>query len=168
MENISKQNIRIGVAAIVVIGVIAVFVFGKPAVAPEVGTLTGDQAATSSNPTITPAKTAATKSTTSTTGSDAVSVSYEKALEVYTGKTRIQLMGDTVCQVSPTMATYKNGTSIMLDNRTAEARTVTLGTAYTVPAYGFKIVKLSSTTLPVTLLMDCGKQQNVATILLQK
>jgi uncharacterized protein YxeA len=96
------------------------------------------------------------------------SLSYQKALVLYKDK-RIQFDKDkSVCAATPNHATYKSGTTIMLDNRANEARTIKIGATYTVKAYGFKLVKLSSTKLPVTWLVDCDEHQNVATILLQK
>ncbi|MFA5997351.1 MAG: hypothetical protein WC791_02570 [Candidatus Paceibacterota bacterium] len=167
MENISKQNIRIGVAAIIIVGVVAAFFFGKPAVAPESGIPAGEQVSTSSSALITTPKTTTIKNTNTSTG-EAASLSYVQALALYPEKNRIQLTGGTFCQASPTMATFKNGTSIMIDNRSSEVRTITLGTAYTLPGYGFRIIKLSSATLPASLLMDCNKQLNVATVTIQK
>jgi hypothetical protein len=93
------------------------------------------------------------------------SISYANALVKYKD-TRIQL--DKTCQATPNNVTYKNNTTIMVDNRAPVVRTVKIGSTYSIKAYGFKIIKLSSTTLPMTWLMDCDKSQNVATILLQK
>jgi hypothetical protein len=95
----------------------------------------------------------------------AASISYQAALTKYKDA-RIQL--DKTCQASPKTMTFKNGTSIMIDNRAAVARNVKVGSAFSIKAYGFKIVKLSSATLPATWLVDCGTSQNVATILIQK
>ncbi|MFA7285761.1 MAG: hypothetical protein WC011_02860 [Candidatus Paceibacterota bacterium] len=96
--------------------------------------------------------------------SPAVSLSYEQALIKYKDA-RLQL--DKTCQASPDKMTFKNGTSIMLDNRAPVSRTVKVGSTYTIKAYGFKIIKLSASKLPVTYLVDCDKSQNVSTILLQ-
>ncbi|MEI6400322.1 MAG: hypothetical protein WCO58_02255 [bacterium] len=104
---------------------------------------------------------------TTTTSVKPVTISYQKALEIYKDK-RIQLGATTVCTATPNNVTYKNGTSIMIDNRSTIARTIKIGSTYTVKPYGFKIIKLTSKTLPVKWYMDCNKQQNVATILLQK
>jgi hypothetical protein len=93
------------------------------------------------------------------------SISYQQALVKYKDH-RIQLGQD--CQATPTSVTYKNGTSIMIDNRSNVARTVKVGSNYTINAWSFKVVNLTSSTLPATWLVDCGKQQNVATILIQK
>ena len=91
--------------------------------------------------------------------------SYGQALLKY-GSTRIQF--NTTCQATPNNVTYKNSTNIMIDNRSAVAHTVKVNSVYTIPAYGFKIIKLSSAILPVQFLVDCDNSQNVATILLQK
>lgn len=99
------------------------------------------------------------------TGSSQASISYANALVKYKDA-RIQF--DGVCQASPNNMTFKNGTSIMVDNRAPVDRAVKVGSIFNIKAYGFKIIKLSSTTLPATLLVDCDKSQNVATILLQK
>ncbi len=93
------------------------------------------------------------------------SISYQNALIKYKDH-RIQLGQD--CQATPTNVTYKNGTSIMIDNRSNVARTVKVGSNYTIAAWSFKIVNITSSTLPATWLVDCGAQQNVATILIQK
>ena len=92
-------------------------------------------------------------------------LSYQDAVVIYKD-TRIQF--DANCKATPNNVTFKNGTDIMIDNRAPVARTIKIDTNYTVGAYGFKIIKLSSATLPVTWLLDCDKSQNVATILLQK
>lgn len=93
------------------------------------------------------------------------SISYQQALIKYKDQ-RIQLGQD--CQATPTNVTYKNGTSIMIDNRSNVARTVKVGSSYKLNAWSFKIINLTSSTLPATWLVDCGAQQNVATILIQK
>ncbi|MEN9582623.1 MAG: hypothetical protein RL641_577 [Candidatus Parcubacteria bacterium] len=100
--------------------------------------------------------------TSTPTGS---AMSYTNAVTMYADR-RIQL--DKTCQARPNNVTYKNGTSIMVDNRSPQSVKVRLGSTFTIKPYGFKIVKLSSATLPATLLVDCGVAQNVATVLIQK
>jgi cytoskeletal protein RodZ len=97
--------------------------------------------------------------------SPAASISYQNALVKYKNA-RLQL--DKTCQASPDKMTFKDGTDIMVDNRAPVARTVKVGSVFPIKAYGFKIVRLSSATLPATWLVDCDKSQNVATILIQK
>jgi hypothetical protein len=91
--------------------------------------------------------------------------SYSDTVKEYEGR-RIQF--DERCQVVPQSPTYKNGTSIMLDNRSASARSVMVGgTKYDLTAYGYKIVTLSSLSLPKELAVSCGSSGNVGKILLQ-
>ncbi len=103
--------------------------------------------------------------TTPVVVSTPASLNYQQALIKYKDR-RIQL--DKTCQAFPNNVTYKNGTSIMIDNRAGVARTLNINGPVSIKAYGFKIVTLSSSTLPKTILVDCGAGQNVATILLQK
>ena len=105
--------------------------------------------------------------TTPVAGSGSVTLSYQQALTKY-ASARMQF--DAQCATTPKQATWKNGTLIMLDNRSALPRTIRLGGMgnVSIKAWGFKIVKLSASNLPQTLLVDCGVQQNVASILVQK
>ncbi len=106
------------------------------------------------------------KPTNSGNTAAAPSMSYEEALRVYEGR-RIQF--DESCIATPFQHTYKNGTSIMLDNRSNQMRSIyDLGQTVNIPAYGFKVITLSATTFPKTLLVDCDSRQNVATIIIQK
>ena len=82
------------------------------------------------------------------------------------GDRRIQF--DKNCQAVPSFVTFKNGTSVMLDNRSGDARVVTLGgVKYSLAGYGYQIVYLSSPTIPKQLMFDCGAAVNVGTVLLQ-
>ncbi len=92
-------------------------------------------------------------------------ISYTDALVKYKDS-RIQL--DTNCQANPNNVTYKNNSYIMIDNRSSADRAVKLGSTFSIKAWGFKIVKLSSANLPATWYLDCGNSQNVATVLIQK
>lgn len=159
MGNIITKKRLIIIVAIVVIGWFVMSAVNKPA-----GTGTG----TSVVATTTAKATTAVKKTTVPIANQPVSMSYQNALTLYKDNKRIQISGDSFCQVSPNNVMYKNGTSVMIDNRSSKTRTIKIGTTYTIEAYGFRIVKLSSGTLPATILMDCDKQQNVAKILLQK
>lgn len=91
--------------------------------------------------------------------------SYSDAVKEYEGR-RIQF--DERCQVVPQSPTYKNGTSVMLDNRSASARTVMVGgTKYDLSAFGYKVITLSGSGLPKELAVSCGSSGNVGRILLQ-
>ncbi len=108
---------------------------------------------------------------TSTAGENKIPVktnspSYATALTKY-GTNRIQIQQN--CQAVPNNVTYKNGTTVMLDNRASIAHTLKIDSkVITIPAYDFTTFTFSYTNLPHTILMDCDKSQNVATILIQK
>ena len=122
------------------------------------------------NPVIAPVDNGQTVDSANNGGNDNITVptatiTYAQALQKYKNA-RIQL--DQDCRAIPNNVTYKNNTNIMIDNRASIARTVKVGSSFSIPAYGFQIVKLISPTLPVTWYMDCGSSKNVATILIQK
>jgi len=94
-----------------------------------------------------------------------VSYTYAEALVKFKDK-RIQI--DESCQAMPRAMTFKNNTNIMIDNRGKIGRRVKIGEVINVKAWGFKIINISSATLPATWLVDCDASQNVATILIQK
>lgn len=80
---------------------------------------------------------------------------------------RIQF--DMYCQANPVNNTYKNGSQIMLDNRSGDARIIVVnGVQYSLAGYGWKIITLNATTLPATWAVDCGSAKNVSKILIQK
>lgn len=94
------------------------------------------------------------------------SISYANALIKYADR-RIQL--DKICQATPNQVTYKDNTGIMIDNRSPSTRTIKVGTIFTIKPYGFKIVILPDIYLKSkTLLVDCDKSQNVASVLVQE
>ena len=161
MDKKNNKNIWIVVGIIVLVLII---VYAMRASAPMT-VPTGESAVT----TTTPVDETEDVSTGSVDTSAAVTLSYQQALIKY-AKARIQL--DDQCQAIPNVVTYKNGTNIMLDNRAAATRNIHLGSYFTIKGYGFKIVNLSSSTLPAKLLLDCGtsqaNDQNVATITIQK
>lgn len=109
--------------------------------------------------------TTATTSIKEKTSVPASTIAYADALKKYADR-RIQI--SPTCQVVPNNITYKNGTTIMIDNRSNKTKTIKIGSVFTIPAYGFKIITLSSGSLPATYFIDCDKQQNSGTITLQK
>jgi hypothetical protein len=95
----------------------------------------------------------------------ATPANYTEAIRQYADR-RIQF--DMYCQANPLNNTYKNGTSIMLDNRSGDARIITVnGVQYKLAGYGWKIITLYSKTLPATWAVDCGSARNVSKILIQ-
>ena len=73
------------------------------------------------------------------------------------------------CRVSPTSYSFKAGTSILLDNRSPMTHVVSVGgMSYTLPAYGYQVVALTSPTLPAKLSVNCDSSVNVATVKLSQ
>ena len=90
---------------------------------------------------------------------------YTQLVEEYEGR-RVQF--DEKCQMTPPNPTFKNGTKIMLDNRSASARAITVGSQkYNVMGYGYQLLTLSGKDLPQTIGVNCGALVNVGQILLQ-
>lgn len=163
MENQKENSVWIWVLVLViVIGSILFFVFrNKPAVVPAI--VENDTQQTT--PPVEPTE-SVEDTTPLPTGVSAVSISYASALAKYATR-RIQL--DPTCQAYPNTVTYKDNTGIMIDNRSAQTRTVKVGTTFTIKPYGFRIVVLPDIYLKSkTLLVDCDQSQNVATILVQE
>lgn len=91
---------------------------------------------------------------------------YTKLVTTYAGK-RIQF--DAGCQAIPKSLVVKNGAKIMFDNRSGDARYITInGTSYRFPGYGYWVIPLSSPTLPKTILLNCGAGVNVGTLIIEK
>lgn len=91
---------------------------------------------------------------------------YTELVKEYNGR-RIQF--DVNCQAVPTETTFKNGTSVMFDNRSGDARTFKVGaTTFTMIGYGYRIMTLTSGALPATLSLSCGSAVNVGKITLQR
>lgn len=78
---------------------------------------------------------------------------------------RIQF--DERCQVPHDRVTYKNGTKVLLDNRSESPRVITfMGSHYSLQAFGYQVVTLSSQNLPQESLIGCGAA-NVSKVLVQ-
>ena len=162
MENNINPNKNLwiggGVALVVVVG----FIFwSMNSSAPTTSPATVDNQ-------VTPAPSSSTEDTSTgsvNVGAPAASISYQNALIKYKNA-RLQL--DTICQANPNRMAFKNNALLMIDNRSPVDRVVKVGYTFNIRAYGFKIVKLSSATLPATWLVDCDKSQNVATLVIQK
>ena len=148
------KKIFVELAIVVILVVVGFWIMGKSSTAPVVD---------KSGAEVTPVEDVSEGSVN--VGVPAASISYTQALTKYKDA-RIQL--DMDCRANPNNATYKNNSSIMIDNRSDKVRTIKVGTTFSIKAYGFKIVNLSSATLPTTWYVDCDGSQNVATILIQK
>jgi len=94
---------------------------------------------------------------------------YEQALNDFRDR-RIQLEN---CVADPSTVTYKTGTKVMFDNRSSEPTEIKLdGRPVRLWGYEFRIVTLSSRSLPHTIDVDCEwlgePSYNIARILLQQ
>ncbi len=162
-NNQQTQNWIWAVIIIVVIGIVIFFAFGNKT------KLVDD--------TVTPIPTVVVPGTPTTTEPESVqdidvatpgaaTISYTNALVKYADR-RIQL--DKACQAYPNTVSYKDNTGVMIDNRSSQTRTIKIGTTFTIKPWGFKILVLPDVYLKnKTILVDCDKSQNVATILIQE
>jgi hypothetical protein len=92
-------------------------------------------------------------------------LSYQEALALYMGK-RIEI--NEQCYATPNTMTFKNNTKVMIDNSSDTPKILKIGKTTTVKAHGFKIVNLTSTKLPVKMIVDCGPLKGIANITLLK
>lgn len=126
-----------------------------------------NEIAVTASSSVTPAGTS-TRSTVPagyTAGSAALRT-YTDLVAQYEGR-RIQF--DINCQAVPGQLTFKNGTKIMIDNRSGDPRSVKIGNQqYNLKGYGYQIITLSSSSLPSTLMINCGAAVNSGQILLQR
>ena len=123
----------------------------------------GDSAYPTSSPSSSPVAKAPAKKAAAPVPT--LSKPYGDLVKEYEGR-RIQF--DSRCQVVPNSATYKNGSSVMLDNRSSNPITVKVGTtSYSLMGYGYQVINLSSTSLPKELTVSCGSAGDVGKILLQ-
>ena len=91
--------------------------------------------------------------------------SYTELVKEYEGR-RIQF--DQYCQAVPTSTTFKSGSTVMLDNRSGDARYVKVGNdSHYLAGYGYKLVTMSGSPLPKEIWLSCGSAVNVGKVLLQ-
>lgn len=90
---------------------------------------------------------------------------YNEVAGQYAGN-RIQF--DVYCQAFPVDNSFVDGTEVMLDNRSPDDRVVAIGgIQYGLPGYGWKVVKMTSTELPMTWAIDCGTAKSVGKIVVE-
>ena len=105
-------------------------------------------------------------STSPRPGGTTSSQAYSAAVKTY-ASSRIQF--DMYCQAIPTSLVFKNPATIMLDNRSGDARIIKVGgVSYSLAGYGWKIITVSSSTLPARLPIDCGSARNVSYVTLER
>lgn len=163
MENKNKI-VWIGIGLIVIALIVVLAVRGNKMPTENTGIPAGETTPESTLDT-TGDPVVSTPGTGAATGT-AVSVSYQEALVKYADR---RLQFNDMCQATPNTVTYKDNSGIMLDNRSNKTRTIKVGTTYTIKPYGFRIITLPDIYLKSsTLLVDCDKSQNVATVLVQE
>ncbi len=92
-------------------------------------------------------------------------LSYTQLVALY-GSNRIQFNQD--CKGQPGSMVLKNGTSILLDNRSNKTQVITLnGASYTLVPYGYRVVTVSSSSLPKDIGVSCNDSINAGMINLQ-
>ncbi len=107
-----------------------------------------------------------TPPTSVTSGTAKQVATYTNLVQQYQGR---HIQFDAHCQAIPNYVTYKNGTNVMFDNRSGDARYISVGGAkYYLPGYGYRVLTLYTKTLPQTLYLNCGAAVNVGRILLQR
>ena len=100
-----------------------------------------------------------------TTGGTAFNLTYEQAIKKYEG---VRIQFDASCQAIPNQITVKTGANVMFDNRSGDARWISLNNVgYYINGYDFAVLRLASKTLPSNVVLDCGSAQNVGQILIQ-
>jgi len=92
--------------------------------------------------------------------SPAPGLTYDQALATYAGN-RIQF--NEKCQAIPGQMALKNGTKIMLDNRSKYDQTVSLeGMKVALPGYSWQVVTIATKSqLPYSFKIDCQSQGGV-------
>ena len=157
MKNFTTRN-KFLLGLFVVVAVVALSIFiDQGREMEEILDNTAVQPIPSQSPTV--------KKPVSTKSAQTAAQDYTNLVKEYEGR-RIQF--DINCQAIPNYVTYKNGIKIMLDNRSGDARIITVGgTQYSLAGYGYRLVTLSSTSLPKPILLSCGSAVNVGQILLQ-
>lgn len=92
-------------------------------------------------------------------------LTYSQLVAQY-GNNRIQF--NSSCQAVPSSLVLKNGTGILLDNRSNMTQVISLnGATYTLVPYGYRVVTLTSSLLPTSLSISCNSSVNTGTIQLQ-
>lgn len=156
---LNKKNLYIIIAVIILVVVISI-----------IYALMQQNNSNTAQPTNNQNQTTNNNPTTSNTATPTASLSYQQALKAYTDK-RIQfnINYNGACVAVPIHSVFKNGTKIMLDNRSAKTLTITLdGAVSNIKAYDFKIVTLSTkSTLPHTTKVDCNGSKGVSQLILQ-
>lgn len=72
------------------------------------------------------------------------------------------------CVATPAVSTFKNGTELMIDNRSTQDKVFTVnGSSYPIAAHDYAVVPFTATTSPQKFTINCGVMQNAATVTVQ-
>lgn len=149
----------------VVVGVVYVY-FRQPQMSDKSSDQTADETASYVAQSVIESGVGARVGAVVVSGSANQTVKYTQLVKEYEGR-RIQF--DMTCQATPPNTTYKNNTKILFDNRSGDARVITIGgVQYNFPGYGYKVLNISGAKLPAKVSFDCGAAINVGSILIQK
>lgn len=108
---------------------------------------------------------AKTKPVAATPTPMSIGLSYTQLVKQF-GVNRISF--DQNCQAEPEVFSVKNGTSILLDNRSNQARTINIdGKQYALVGYGYQVATVTSASLPKTVGLKCDSSINSGTIQIQ-
>ena len=127
---------------------------------------------TSPTPTVTSGKKATTAKSITTPTAPANNTNYGTLRAQYDSTGHLLTFDDS-CRVTPGQIVLKTGTKIMLDNRSAIAKTIRLDNdSFSLPAYNYRIVQISPAhSLPYDLGVDCkstvGNTENGAVLKVQ-
>ncbi len=128
----------------------------------------GDLNPVNYSPSPTPGK--SLKASPKTSEPESVSADYNTLLKQYVGR---YIQFDSLCHGIPGQMVVKKGQSILLDNRSADTKTIKLDSqSYMLPGYNYRIVLIGTTKpLPYSLGIDCksvnGSTENTAVINVQ-
>lgn len=149
----------------VVVGVVFVY-FRQPQISDQSSDQAADEAASYVTQSVVESGVDASAGAVVVSGSANQTVKYTQLVKEYEGR-RIQF--DMMCQATLPNTTVKNNTRVMFDNRSGDARVITIGgVQYNFPGYGYKILNISGAKLPARVSFDCGAAVNVGSILIQK
>lgn len=88
---------------------------------------------------------------------------YTELVAAYKGK---MLQFGASCQVLISNQVFKLGSDILLDNRNSSPVAIKIGSSsYQLGSYGYKVVSLDTTG---KFMVDCGSQQNVAILTVER
>ncbi|MBI4090904.1 MAG: hypothetical protein HY422_02670 [Candidatus Komeilibacteria bacterium] len=158
-----KQYLAVGGVAILVV-IIWALASKTQAPAPSDSPENNTEQTGTSTPTTTPPQKPAAAQPSKTAIDQALA--YSKALEQYKGRI---IQFNQNCQAYPAVVTFKSGTAVMFDNRSPKPITIALDTnKFSIKAYDYLAMKVTSKVLPKTISLDCNSSYNVGQVHLEQ